>query len=67
MATSASAESSVSSTDSSKPRVAIVGAGLAGVAMAAALKNYEIDFVVLEAQSGWGGLWRQAYPQASGT
>lgn len=48
-------------------RVAVIGAGVAGVAAATALKKASIDFVVYEKQEGVGGLWYQNYPGASGT
>lgn len=45
-------------------RVAIIGAGVAGCATAAALKDHGIDFVVYEKNSGPGGLWADNYPGA---
>lgn len=47
-------------------KVAIVGAGVAGCAMAAALRDYGIDFVVYEKNSRVGGLWADNYPGAKG-
>ena len=49
-----------------KGRVAIVGAGVAGCAMAAALRDYRIDFVVYDKHSRPGGLWADNYPGAKG-
>jgi len=50
------------------PRVAIIGAGVAGCAMAGALRDYCLDdFVVLEANDRPGGLWTNTYPGAQGT
>jgi heterodisulfide reductase subunit A-like polyferredoxin len=48
--------------------IAIIGAGVAGVAAAAAL--YTIGYtntIVYERNCGIGGLWYQNYPGASGT
>lgn len=47
-------------------RVAIIGAGVAGCAMAAALKDYSIDFVVYDKNAKAGGLWADNYPGAKG-
>lgn len=47
--------------------VAIIGAGVAGVAAAGALQDYGIDFVVFDKQSRPGGLWADNYPGAKGT
>ena len=47
-------------------RVAIIGAGVAGCAMAAALKDQRIDFVVYDNNSKAGGLWADNYPGAKG-
>ncbi|CAB9515113.1 monooxygenase [N-oxide-forming] 3 [Seminavis robusta] len=47
-----------------KPKVAIIGAGVAGCAMAAALKDQRIDFVVYDKNSKPGGLWADNYPGA---
>jgi cation diffusion facilitator CzcD-associated flavoprotein CzcO len=47
-------------------RVAIIGAGVAGCATAAALKDYNIDFVVYDANDRAGGLWADNYPGAKG-
>ncbi|MGW0816994.1 flavin-containing monooxygenase [Streptomyces viridiviolaceus] len=44
-------------------RLAIVGAGMAGVALAVAARATGVDFAVLEKQDGLGGVWRQnRYP-----
>ena len=44
-------------------KLAIVGAGMAGIAMAIAAKAAGIDFVVLEKKDGLGGVWWQnRYP-----
>lgn len=49
-------------------RIAIVGAGVAGIAMAAALQNANYtNFVVYDKQSDLGGLWLQNYPDVAGT
>jgi hypothetical protein len=48
-------------------RVAVVGAGVAGCAMAGALKDHGIDFVVFDKHPGPGGLWADNYPNAAGT
>jgi cation diffusion facilitator CzcD-associated flavoprotein CzcO len=54
----------VASTD----RIAIIGAGVAGIAMAAALQHAGYtNFVVYEKQPNLGGLWRQNYPNVAGT
>jgi len=45
-----------------KDRVAIIGAGVAGCAMAAALRDYSIDFVVYDKHAKAGGLWAENYP-----
>jgi cation diffusion facilitator CzcD-associated flavoprotein CzcO len=49
-----------------RPSVAIVGAGLGGIAAAVRLKRAGfLDFVVFEAESGPGGTWwRNTYPGA---
>ena len=49
-----------------KQRVAVIGAGVAGCAAAGALRDYGIDFVVFEKNSGPGGLWADNYPGAKG-
>ena len=49
-----------------KGKVAIIGAGVAGCAMAAALRDYRIDFVVYDKNSKPGGLWADNYPGAKG-
>jgi 4-hydroxyacetophenone monooxygenase len=48
-------------------RIAVIGAGVAGVATATALHAAGLEFVVYERQDGVGGLWFQNYPGASGT
>jgi cation diffusion facilitator CzcD-associated flavoprotein CzcO len=48
-------------------RIVVIGAGVAGVAMASALQTAGLDFVVYERNAGVGGLWFQNYPGASGT
>jgi heterodisulfide reductase subunit A-like polyferredoxin len=48
-------------------RIAVIGAGVAGVATATALHAAGLEFVVYERQGGVGGLWFQNYPGASGT
>jgi cation diffusion facilitator CzcD-associated flavoprotein CzcO len=48
-------------------RIVVIGAGVAGVAMASALRTAGLDFVVYERNAGVGGLWFQNYPGASGT
>ena len=54
----------VDSTD----RIAIIGAGVAGIAMASALQNANYtNFVVYDKQSSIGGLWLQNYPNIAGT
>jgi cation diffusion facilitator CzcD-associated flavoprotein CzcO len=55
------------SRDKKVDRVAIVGAGVAGCAMAAALRDQRIDFVVYDKNSKAGGLWADNYPGARGT
>ena len=48
-------------------RVAIIGAGVAGCAMAGALKDSGLHhFTVFEAKSRPGGLWVGNYPGAKG-
>jgi cation diffusion facilitator CzcD-associated flavoprotein CzcO len=48
--------------------VAIIGAGVAGVAAAAALHTAGYtNIVVYEKNCGIGGLWYQNYPGAAGT
>jgi NADPH-dependent 2,4-dienoyl-CoA reductase/sulfur reductase-like enzyme len=54
------------STNKKADRVAIVGAGVAGCAMAAALRDQRIDFVVYDKNSKAGGLWADNYPGAKG-
>jgi cation diffusion facilitator CzcD-associated flavoprotein CzcO len=49
-----------------KHRVAIIGAGVAGVATAGALEDYGIDFVVFDKNDKPGGLWADNYPGAKG-
>lgn len=45
--------------EKSKSQVAIIGAGLSGIAMAIKLKKLGIDdFVIFERASGVGGTWR---------
>lgn len=52
----------------SNERIAIIGAGVAGIAMAAALRNANYtNFVVYDKQSNLGGLWLQNYPNIAGT
>ena len=47
--------------------IAMIGAGVAGVAMAGALMDYGIeDFVVFDKHSKPGGLWVSNYPNAKG-
>lgn len=49
-------------------RIAIIGAGVAGIAMASALQNANYtNFIVYEKQSSIGGLWLQNYPDIAGT
>jgi NAD(P)-binding Rossmann-like domain len=49
-------------------RVAIIGAGVAGIATAAALQSAGYNnFTVYEKQSSMGGLWVQNYPNVAGT
>lgn len=48
-------------------RIVVIGAGVAGVAAATALRAANLEFVVYESRSGVGGLWFQNYPGASGT
>jgi len=48
-----------------KRRVAVVGAGAAGLAAAKALRDASLDVVVLESGSGMGGTWR--YDPAPGS
>ena len=45
-------------------RVAIVGAGVAGVASARSLQVRGIEFEVFEQREAIGGLWTEAYPNA---
>ena len=46
-----------------KPRVAVIGAGLAGVLMAVKLKQAGYEFTVFEREAGPGGVWwRNTYP-----
>ena len=58
--------SSHSSTNAGKGKVAIVGAGVAGCAVAAAFRDYGIDFVVFDSKPKAGGLWADNYPGAKG-
>ena len=52
----------------SSDRIAIIGAGVAGIAMASALQNANYsNFVVYDQQSSMGGLWLQNYPNIAGT
>jgi cation diffusion facilitator CzcD-associated flavoprotein CzcO len=45
------------------PRVAIVGAGVSGIAVARALRNADIEFTIFEKASEAGGTWRDnVYP-----
>jgi cation diffusion facilitator CzcD-associated flavoprotein CzcO len=50
----------------SVPRIAIIGGGLAGIAMGVRLRKAGIDdFTIFEAESGAGGTWwRNTYPGA---
>jgi cation diffusion facilitator CzcD-associated flavoprotein CzcO len=50
-----------------KQKVAIIGAGVAGCAMAGALQDYGVEFEVFDQNEGPGGLWTNNYPGASGT
>lgn len=50
----------------STERVAIIGAGVAGVATAGALHDYGIDFTVFDRNHRPGGLWADNYPGAKG-
>ena len=52
--------------NSTQQRVAIIGAGVAGCAVAGALQDYGIDFRVYEMNDKPGGLWVDNYPGASG-
>ena len=47
-------------------RIAVIGAGVAGVATATALHAAGLEFVVYDRNDGVGGLWFQNYPGASG-
>jgi hypothetical protein len=47
-------------------KIAIIGAGVAGCAMAGALQDHGIDFVVYDSNSRAGGLWADNYPGAKG-
>jgi cation diffusion facilitator CzcD-associated flavoprotein CzcO len=47
-------------------RICVIGAGVAGVATAAALASESLDFVVYEKKENLGGLWLNNYPGASG-
>lgn len=48
-------------------RIAIIGAGVAGIAMASALQNANYtNYVVYDKQSNIGGLWLQNYPNIAG-
>ena len=52
---------------SSSDRIAIIGAGVAGIAMASALQNASYsNFIVYDQQSNMGGLWLQNYPNIAG-
>ena len=49
-------------------RIAVIGAGVAGIAMASALQNANYtNFIVYDKQSSMGGLWLQNYPNIAGT
>ncbi|KAG7374112.1 monooxygenase [Nitzschia inconspicua] len=48
-----------------KHKVAVIGAGVAGCAMAGALQDYGIEFEVFDRNDGAGGLWADNYPGAS--
>lgn len=50
-----------------KHKVAVIGAGVAGCAMAGALQDYGVEFVVFDKNPGPGGLWANNYPGAAGT
>jgi cation diffusion facilitator CzcD-associated flavoprotein CzcO len=50
-----------------KHKVAVVGAGVAGCAVAGSLADHGIDFVVFDRHGGPGGLWADNYPNAAGT
>ena len=53
--------------DPQKKKVAVIGAGVAGCAVAGALMDYGIDdFVVFDSNSKPGGLWAENYPGATG-
>lgn len=53
--------------ENSGRRIAVIGAGVAGVATAAALSAYDIkDFVVYDRNTSVGGLWTNNYPGAGG-
>ena len=53
--------------DPKQQRIAIIGAGVAGVGMAGALMDHGIeDFTVFEKNGKVGGLWADNYPGASG-
>lgn len=49
-----------------KEMFAIIGAGVAGVAMAGALQDYGVDFRVFDRKDRAGGLWVDNYPGATG-
>ncbi|XP_073950508.1 senecionine N-oxygenase-like isoform X2 [Choristoneura fumiferana] len=44
--------------DSPSPKACVIGAGYGGLASARYLKDYGVDFMVFEAQRGFGGNWR---------
>jgi len=55
-------------TKNENKRVAIIGAGVAGCAVAGALQDYGIeDFIVYDKNARPGGLWADNYPGAKGT
>ena len=49
-----------------KQKIAIIGAGVAGCAVAAALHDHGIDFRVFDRNEKAGGLWADNYPGAKG-
>ena len=49
-----------------KPRVAVIGAGPGGIAMALALARGGYDFTIFDRAEGFGGTWRNnTYPGAA--
>lgn len=49
--------------DNPRPRVAVIGAGVAGIAHAVKMREAGIDFIVLEKAGEIGGTWRDnRYP-----